>query len=441
MLSSYIKLSLRVLTRNKFFTAISLFGISFTLAILMLIVSFLQSELGDAPPVSNRDRMVVMRHAQLNRMVIDTIYQVDSAMVNGVMTYDSTFTTNERSASSSNGPFNHEFLQEYFSDVTSAENYTVHGGGLNFNAFINNTKLPMAVELTDANYWEVFDYDFTEGAPYGQQEAENGNLVAVLTEKFAEEYFGQKKGLIGEEVVIDGKSFAVVGIVKTPSTTTLNNDIYAPITSLIDQKLPNPIMGPFNCIQLASSPSEVKKLKADIDLVAASVPIPSEIDYNKFRVRHGTYDEMFARMLYYEEEAADSYRILSIALISLIAFFILLPVLNLINLNVGKIFDRSAEIGVRKAMGAGSGQIMTQFVIENVILTIIGGIIGLALALFLIYTINDKGLMGNTTLVTNWSFFFYSFIVSLFFGILSGLLPAYRMARLDIVNALKSNHL
>ena len=124
-----------------------------------------------------------------------------------------------------------------------------------------------------------------------------------------------------------------------------------------------------------------------------------------------------------------------------IVLFFLLPTLNLINLNVSRIMERSSEIGVRKAFGASSKTILFQFVFENIILTIIGGIIGFTLALILIYVINDSQVLEDTILNFNFKVFIYSLLICLFFGILSGLIPAWRMSKVHIVNALKQNQL
>src|SRR5205823_11383630 len=59
-----------------------------------------------------------------------------------------------------------------------------------------------------------------------------------------------------------------------------------------------------------------------------------------------------------------------------IFLFMLLPTINLVNINISRIMERSSEIGVRKAFGASSGKLVMQFVFENIILTLLGGIIG-----------------------------------------------------------------
>jgi putative ABC transport system permease protein len=103
--------------------------------------------------------------------------------------------------------------------------------------------------------------------------------------------------------------------------------------------------------------------------------------------------------------------------------------------------ERSSEIGVRKAFGAHSGNILFQFVFENIVLTFIGGIIGFVLAILLLNTINGSNFLNGTTLSFNYIVFIYSFLICLGFGILSGFLPAYKMSRVHIVNAIKNNQL
>lgn len=127
-------------------------------------------------------------------------------------------------------------------------------------------------------------------------------------------------------------------------------------------------------------------------------------------------------------------------LIVFILLFSLLPLLNLTNLTVSRIFERSSEIGVRKAFGATKRQMAMQFVYENVLITCLGGIFGFIGAWLLLKGIDASGLiqLGNV----NFSFrvFAYGFLVILVFGIISGFYPALKMSKLQIVNSLKGGN-
>jgi putative ABC transport system permease protein len=136
------------------------------------------------------------------------------------------------------------------------------------------------------------------------------------------------------------------------------------------------------------------------------------------------------------EESAGKF-IYSLGL--LILLFCGVPVLNLINLNISRVMDRSAEIGVRKAFGATSNQILGQILFENILLTLVGGIIGLMITTLLIFLINTNHWLDNIKLMFNFPFFVFSFIIALFFGVLSGFIPAYKISKSTVVKSLKNN--
>jgi len=169
----------------------------------------------------------------------------------------------------------------------------------------------------------------------------------------------------------------------------------------------------------------------------SQVPLLKPEEYNRLSVKAVTDLESYAQGIYYKEDPKESIFILKWVLIGLLSLFVILPTLNLINLNISRIMERSAEIGVRKSFGATSKDILYQFIFENIVLTFIGGLIGFVFALILLRVINDSQVLEHSTLAFNYKIFFISLMICLFFGILSGVIPAYRMSKLAIVNALK----
>jgi putative ABC transport system permease protein len=117
--------------------------------------------------------------------------------------------------------------------------------------------------------------------------------------------------------------------------------------------------------------------------------------------------------------------------------FIILPTINLVNINISRIMERASEIGVRKAFGASSMTLVGQFIIENVLLTIVGGLIGFILSYGVLQYFNNTGWITYAQLELNYRVFLYGFIMMIVFGILSGVYPAWRMSRLHPVQALK----
>ena len=117
--------------------------------------------------------------------------------------------------------------------------------------------------------------------------------------------------------------------------------------------------------------------------------------------------------------------------------FMLLPTVNLVNLNISRIMERASEIGVRKAFGASSRTLVGQFIVENIVLTLIGAVLGFVLSYFVLRGLTASGLVRYTVFHLNARVFLYGVAIALFFGVFSGVYPAWRMSRLNPVQALK----
>ena len=137
-----------------------------------------------------------------------------------------------------------------------------------------------------------------------------------------------------------------------------------------------------------------------------------------------------------DKEDSGATKLLSV-LITLMLLFMLLPALNLVNLNTGRILERSSEIGVRKAFGATSTQLVWQLITENVLLCLAGGAIGLLCAKGVLVWLEGSGLIPYMKVHMNFAVMAYGLLITLVFGLLSGALPAWKMSRLDPVHALK----
>jgi putative ABC transport system permease protein len=121
----------------------------------------------------------------------------------------------------------------------------------------------------------------------------------------------------------------------------------------------------------------------------------------------------------------------------LVALFVTLPTVNLINVNISRILERASEIGVRKAFGAPTRTLVGQFVVENVVLTLGGAAIGLVLSAVVLRALNQSGFIAHSSFGVNLRVFAYAIVIAVGFGLVSGVYPAWRMARLHPVDALK----
>jgi len=446
MFSNYLKLAIKVLGRRTFFTVISLFGISFTLMILILLSAYMDAELGSHQPLSQKDDMIFLNRLMMTNEVIDTSYQIDTVMLDGIEVYDSTEILDENRNSVSISSLGYYFCDNYLRDVAGADLYSFYSPSFSYDIFVNGNKLAFDVVYSDADFWSIYDYQFSSGRPFRQQEVDNQSQVVVLTEKAAQDYFGSLETAMGEFVEIDGKQFEVIGLVKRPSNSKsfLSGQAFMPLTTLKSVYLDDDqsFQGPFEAVFLASSSTGMKDIEQSILQKSKQIALPDPENYNHLYLITSDFFGRYANSIFPngDNDPEKSKRTFILIGGGLLLLFILLPTLNLINLNVSRIMERSAEIGVRKAFGAHSGSILTQLLFENIVLTFLGGAIGFVLAFIVLHLVNDSNILGDTLLRVNYRVFGYSLLICLAFGIISGLLPAYRMSKIHIANAIKQTN-
>lgn len=448
MLKNYFTLAIKVLGRRKFFTFISLFGISFTLMILMLITAFFQTELGGDAPLGKKDQLVYLDYIETFKQYQDTIPEVDSMLMDGVMRYDTTgYKYEDSGRSMSRGPGSIKFWNTHMMDIPFVKDRTIYMAQRSFDLFINSNKLTFSSTFTDGSFFNIYDFNFLAGGGFGNQQLDNQAQVVVLSKEACKSYFAIDDNFdsaIGKEITLDRKNYTVIGVIDrvNNSFSFLKSDVFIPYTNLPAETLNSErFNGPFSCTFLAESSSKVKNVKEELIKKSKVIPLPNPEQHDQLEYFPATFGERYAWTMMLMDKPEESYKYAIGALAFLLTLFFMLPTLNLINLNISRIMERSSEIGVRKAFGAHSGNILFQFVFENIVLTFIGGVIGFILAYLLLNTINGSNFLNGTILSFNYKVFIYSFLICLGFGILSGFLPALRMSRVHIVNAIKNNQL
>jgi len=216
-------------------------------------------------------------------------------------------------------------------------------------------------------------------------------------------------------------------------------ELWTPITTTNDN-LRNPdLLGRYQAIVLARSAADVARVQDEYQQVVAHLPVPDP--------KHFKQVNTYARTLLASYTGRDSSnitaeggagRFVQLAL-ALGVLFMLLPALNLVNINVSRTLERSSEIGVRKAFGATAGRLVGQFLVENIFLTLLGGVLGLALAAGALSLLNGSHLIAYAHYGLNARVFGVALGIILFFGLLSGAYPAYKMSKLHAVKALKGD--
>ena len=407
MLKNYFKIAMAVLKRRKFFTFISLFGISFTLTILMVMTAFIDKVINDNYPDKKRDRL----------LYINSIEQRGKNAMNG-------------------GSLSFYFLNHFAGSLKTPVKVAISSGASSTNTYVNNKKITVYYKYTNADFWDVLDFDFLEGKPLSRQQIMNGEHVTVISEDMKKEYFGDLPSVIGKYIEADNVQYKVCGVVKNITVTAymLYSDIYLPYTVSKKDYTSTYYAGDYIGILMAASKDDVPKMQEEYEQMVKRLPMASK-EYDKIYSHADSFITAYVRTGN-EEQSGITIAVSAIAIFVLLVM--LLPTLNLVNINITRIMERSSEIGVRKAFGASSKTLVYQFIVENLILTFLGGFIGIVLSFIVIQFINSASLIKNLELSLNMTVLAFAFLTCLIFGLLSGVYPAWRMSRLNVVTALKA---
>lgn len=408
MLKNYLKVAFKVFLRRKFFTFISLFAISFTLLVLMVAAALLDHAIGPLSP-----------EGKLNRTL-------------GVY-----FLSLRGGDNSSTGLLGYGFLDRYARNLPGVEKMSIFEQVGYKDAYRNSEKISLYVKRADGEFWQIHEFNFLEGGPFTSDDDKNVNFVAVINESTRRKFFDDRSAL-GQTIEVDGQRFRVVGVVADVPILRLVPfaDIWVPIstTGAVDYR--RKLQGSYQAALLARSRTEFAAIKSEFASRLPNVELPNPKEFNVALTGADTRFEALARMTVGNGKETYPKTLLGI-LLGIALLFMVLPTVNLINLNVSRILERASEIGVRKAFGASSWTLIGQFVVENVVLTLLGGLIGLALSVFVLRLVNQSGLIPYSDFQLNYRIFLYGLALAIFFGLFSGVYPAWKMSRLNPVEALK----
>src|SRR5262249_10668325 len=368
MFKNYLKIACKVFLRRKFFTFISLFAISFTLIILMVATAIFDNVFGPQPPENKAGRML-------------SVFGMQFQGPNSI----------------SNCSVGYAFLDRYVRTLSNVEKVSIFSTPTIVYSFWKGEKIKSFLKRADGQFWEILEFKFLEGGPFTAEDEKNANFVAVINEATRRKFFGDEPA-VGKMIEADGQQFHVIGVVGNVPIFRLIPfaDIWVPISTSKTDAYKSELLGGFMATILARSADDLPAIKSEFESRLAQVEYPDPREYNQVITGVDTHFEGLSRMLNPMPKSGGEKsqpKIFLAAIITLMILFMILPTVNLININVSRILERVSEIGVRKAFGASSRTLVGQFIIENVLLTLIGGVIGFLGSLLVLRAISASGLM------------------------------------------------
>lgn len=281
------------------------------------------------------------------------------------------------------------------------------------------------------SFGEIKDLRLAEGRFIADIDCNSRKLVCVLGYYVAKGL--GKDGHIGKTIRIEGSHYQIIGVLKSThwkesknsliTTRDLNNSIFIPLGS--EKSLPS--KGYLKGDML----SEITlQLKDSSQIGSASKLARNILDH----MHHGQEDYQIVIPQELLNQAYRTQQTFNLVLGSIAAVSLLVGGIGIMNIMLATVSERTREIGIRRAVGANKKHIMTQFLLETLLLTLGGAILGVIIGVLASLAISY--LAGWKTIVTAWSVFISMGMAS-GVGLFSGLYPAYQAAQMNPITALR----
>ena len=308
---------------------------------------------------------------------------------------------------------------------TYSSGLQVVAGGENTNASVTGTT---------PEYQVVNKLELASGAFFSAQDYQRGSKVAVIGSEIADTLFGNTDP-IGQQMRMGTIIVRVIGVLESSEGSIMmmgstNNAIYIPLTAM-QQTISQP--------RTAQGDRIVSSISLIVDDEEHSEQVVDDIT-GLLRTRHhlvaGADDDF--RIMSIEEISSTISEVsgtLTLLLGAIAAISLLVGGIGVMNIMLVSVLERTREIGIRKALGARERDIWGQFLIEAAFLSFAGGIIGVIMGWLIAYFVNSSGLMPT---VVGFDIVILAVGVSVGIGLFFGFYPAWNAARLNPIEALRS---
>ena len=291
--------------------------------------------------------------------------------------------------------------------IYQSKNWTTSVSGVNYN-------------FQDVNNWNM-----EEGRFISEKNVQNRERIAVVGQTVVKNLFAGEDP-VGKEIRVQNIPFRVIGVLESKGNGTMGNDqddaIFIPYTTAMERVEGVDYLRMVYVV--AKDESGIDRLQSDIE--------------NLLRVRHGIKDPELdnfniQNMKSIMDTMEQTTGTLTLFLGAVAAISLVVGGIGIMNIMLVSVTERTREIGIRKALGATYNVIVTQFLIEAVVISLMGGIIGIALGIGASHLI---GTLSGLSTVISIPTLILSFGFSMAIGLVFGIYPARKAAKLNPIDAL-----
>ncbi len=398
------KISFRALRANKTRSALTMLGI--VIGVTAVIVMFAVG--------NGANRQISQQFASLGSNILMVRPGADQGPGGGARSQTNTLVVDDAYAM-----VEHCSAVAYAAPVYGGKAQTVYG----------NTNYPASITGTTQDYFAIQDWELASGRIFTDQDVRSATKVCIIGQTLVEELFG-KEDPLGKVIRVKKIPMMIIGVLEELGDSPRGDDqdavVVVPVTTALRRMFSS---SKPNSVSMIS----VKALDENhLDLAQEQVEDLLDL---RHKIRPGQERDFTVRNLTQFVESAKSATVVMTLLLTAVAgVSLLVGGIGIMNIMLVSVTERTREIGIRMAIGAKSGDIRLQFLVEALTLSLLGGIAGILLGLGGAHLISS--VFGWATEVSLLSILL-SFGFSGFVGIFFGYYPAYKASLLNPIEALR----
>jgi len=431
MIKLYFKQAWTMMKQNKLFTSIYVAGTGLAIATTMIMAIVYYVKIAPIYPEVNRNRTLFINTArEMKRNSNDT----------------------------SQSAWSLQAIKEWFYPLKNVEEVSAEVNDWNAGDYVQladgSGDFQVILKSTDPNFFRIYEFSFIEGKPFTESDLQSGIRAAVITDELAQRLFGTHEGVIGRTFSMNYSECRVVGVVKAASFLCKQAfaQVYVPYTTHKYSKEnfgSTGLLGYMNVTLMVKDDIQENLLREEInELVRKFNASQEQIEFSIYNQPRSHLLTVFQPSITREFSWIDVIKEYLLILLALL----LVPSLNLSGMIAGRMEVRLAEMGVRKSFGANRNGLLGQVMWENLMLTLVGGLLGLFMSWLLLYVCREwifalfdshptVAISGVSTSVSGEmlfapSIFIMALLLCLVLNLLSALIPAWLSLKKPIIKSL-----
>ncbi len=317
-----------------------------------------------------------------------------------------------------------QVIQEQGEHIASAT------GAIQGNASVSygSTDKSYSVIGIDENFFSVSNLSISQGRSLAAEDIDGKAMVAVIGSTVVSDLFAGGQDPIGSEITVGGKRLEVIGVIKKLGSRIgmISVDEAVMVPSTTAEKS---LLGDRGQVMIMTTVDNVD----NTSLATGSIEMVLRAEHKLKSSQEDDFRIMDAGSMV--AAAQESAKTMTALLTAIAAITLLVSGIGIMNVMFVTVAERTKEIGIAKAIGGKQSDILSQFLLESIILSMIGGLVGMAIGQSAIPIISYFNLMS---MASSWTGPLLGFSFSVLVGVFFGFYPAFKASRLDPVDALRS---